>query len=166
MNFPSTNTDGANPALGDIISNVESSHGVRLTGGSTGGIVTAVGDDANITLRVAGKGTAATRIGNSSSPAMLGNSTMTISAIERYVVEFTEPDLAASSWVNSTYTVTGLTTNCAILAATPRLNLAAGYSLEAPRCSTVDELTIRWGNLGASTISGSTNRLTLVVLKF
>jgi len=66
MNFPSTNTDGANPSLGDVVTNVESSHGVRLSGGSTGGIVEPVGDDANITLRVRGKGTGGVMLGQGS----------------------------------------------------------------------------------------------------
>ena len=78
MNFPSTNTDGRNPAAGGIVSNVESSHGVLLDGGSTGGIVTAVGDDANISLNLRGKGTGAVRIGNSSSPVIIGTSTLTV----------------------------------------------------------------------------------------
>ena len=72
MNFPSTNTDGRNPSLGGIVSNVESSHGVLLDGGSTGGIVTAVGDDANISLRVLGKGTGGVILGNSSQAVTLG----------------------------------------------------------------------------------------------
>lgn len=166
MNFPSSNTDGANPSAGDVISNVESSHGVRLSGGSTGGIVEPVGDDANIALTVRGKGTGAVRVGNSSSPALLGASTTPLTNLQRFVVQFTEPDLAASTWVNSTYTVAGLTTNCCILGHTPRLNLAAGYTIGDARCSTADELTIRWVNEGGSTISGSTNRLTFVAALF
>lgn len=71
MNFPSTNTDNANAALNDIVSNVGSSHGVRLTGGSSGGIVEPVGDDANITLRVRGKGTGGVVLGNSSQAVTL-----------------------------------------------------------------------------------------------
>lgn len=72
MKFPSTHTDGANAAVGDVVSNIESSHGVRLTGGSTGGVVEPLGDDANISLRVRGKGTGGVLIGNSSSPATFG----------------------------------------------------------------------------------------------
>lgn len=72
MNFPSSNTDNANPSLNDIVSNISSSHGVRLTGGSTGGIVEPVGDDANISLRVRGKGTGGVILGNSSSPVTFG----------------------------------------------------------------------------------------------
>jgi hypothetical protein len=72
MNFPSSNTDGASPSLGDIVSNVESSHGVRLSGGSSGGIVEPVGDDANISLRLRGKGTGGLILGNSSQGMTFG----------------------------------------------------------------------------------------------
>jgi hypothetical protein len=72
MNFPSTNTDGRNPSLGGIVSNVGSSHGVLLDGGSTGGVVAAIGDDANISLTVRGKGTGGVTIGNSSQTVTLG----------------------------------------------------------------------------------------------
>jgi len=68
MNFPSTNTDGRNPAAGGIVSNVESSHGVLLDGGSTGGIITAVGDDANISLRIRPKGTGSLILGSTTVP--------------------------------------------------------------------------------------------------
>jgi hypothetical protein len=67
MNIRSTN-DRFTHFGGDVWSNVESSHGVQLTGGSTGGIIEPVGDDANITLRVRGKGTGGVLLGNSSSP--------------------------------------------------------------------------------------------------
>ena len=72
MRFPSTNTDGRNAALNDVVSNVGSSHGVVLSGGSTGGIVTAIGDDANITLRVKGKGTGGVILGDSSQAVTIG----------------------------------------------------------------------------------------------
>ncbi len=72
MNFPSTNTDARNCALNGIVSNVGSSHGVHLSGGSTGGIVTAIGDDANIALRVKGKGTGSLILGDSSQSVTIG----------------------------------------------------------------------------------------------
>lgn len=59
---------------GDILSNTDdpgSSHGVHLTGGSTGGVVTACGDEANVALKLTGKGTGPTQVGNSSSPVVL-----------------------------------------------------------------------------------------------
>lgn len=78
MRFPSTNTDGRNPSAGGIVSNVESSHGVLLDGGSTGGVIRPIGDDANISLTIVGKGTGALTLGNSSSPVIIGGSTRTI----------------------------------------------------------------------------------------
>ena len=92
-------------------------------------------------------------------------STTPIQTIQRYVVQFTEPDLAASSWVNSSYTVTGLTTNSCLMF-TARMPLAAGYVAADLRCSTADELVIRWENAGGSTISGSSNRGTLLEFQF
>ncbi len=72
MNHPSTNTDARNCALNGIVSNVGSSHGVHLSGGSTGGIVTSIGDDANISLRVKGKGTGGVILGDSSQAVTIG----------------------------------------------------------------------------------------------
>jgi hypothetical protein len=60
---------------GDVTAAIESSHGVQLSGGSTGGIVQAVGDDANISLTVRGKGTGGVVIGNSSQTVTLGSGT-------------------------------------------------------------------------------------------
>ena len=76
MDFRSTNQDRAH-YQGDIISNVSSggvqnsSHGCHLTGGATGALFTAAGDEANIAITLAGKGTGNARIGNSSSPTTI-----------------------------------------------------------------------------------------------
>jgi len=85
--------------------------------------------------------------------------------VTRYVVQFTEPDLAASSWVDSSYTVAGLSTG-AVLQFGVHLPLAAGYMVGDARCSTASELIIRWVNAGGSTISGSTNRGTLLAFNY
>jgi hypothetical protein len=69
MEYRSSN--GGQHIGNDIVAGINSSHGVQLTGGSTGGIVEPVGDDANITLRVRGKGTGGVVLGNSSSPIVL-----------------------------------------------------------------------------------------------
>lgn len=106
MKFPSTNTDGANPALNDVVSNVASSHGVRLSGGSTGGIVEPVGDDANITLRVRGKGTGGVLVGNSSSPVTLGAGTAFKGA---YSTTFAYTFTALSSGATEEFAITSTT---------------------------------------------------------
>lgn len=154
----------------DLVSNVESSHGVRLTGGSTGGIVESFGDDANIALRVQGKGTGATIVGNSSSPATFGGSvtlgsasTTAVASVQRYLVQFTPPALAANAAVQSTITVTGLTTGAYGLTFTPTSTLSPVYTWQV-QCVAADELTIRFQNTAASTIGTgqSTNRAILL----
>lgn len=71
MEYRSTNTGIT--ISNDGVFGVGSSHGVQLRGGSTGGIVEAVGDDANVSLTIRGKGTGSVVIGNSSSPVVLGS---------------------------------------------------------------------------------------------
>ena len=74
MDYRSTNARFVHYG-GDITSHIQSSHGVQLSGGSTGGIVQAVGDDANISLNILGKGTGSIVLGNSSQSVFVGTST-------------------------------------------------------------------------------------------
>lgn len=67
---------------GEIVSNVNSSHGVRLGGGSTGGVVEAIGDDTNVSLRLRGQGAGGVIIGNSSQAINLAGSGITLSTGE------------------------------------------------------------------------------------
>ena len=166
MNSRSTGTHFGN----DLVAAVESSHGVRLTGGSTGGIVEAFGDDANITLRVRGQGTGGVVLGNSSSPVTFGGSltfggasTTPIATVQRYLVQFTPPALAANAANQSTITVTGLTTSAYGLTFTPTSTLSPVYTWQV-QCVTADELTIRFQNTSGSTIGTgqSTNRAYLL----
>lgn len=165
MRFPSTLT--ANAAVGAIVSNIESSHGVRLTGGSTGGVVEAFGDDANISLAVRGQGTGSVVIGNSSQSVLLGNSTTSLSAVQRYLVQWTVPALSSASSAESTVTVAGLTTN-AVLVLQHRVKLnstVTGVTVTA-RCSTAAELTIETHNISQSSLSGSTQSAYLLAFYF
>lgn len=68
---------------GDLVSNVDdgSSHGCHLTGGSTGAVFTAAGDEANIAVRLTGKGTGPTVVGNSSSPVSITGTVTTTGAL-------------------------------------------------------------------------------------
>lgn len=163
MEFRSTNP--GQHISNDLVTNVGSSHGVQLSGGSTGGVVQACGDDANIDLTVKAKGTGHVIIGDSSNTYTLlmnpivGNaSTTALSFVQRYLIQFTPPALAASTQVSSTFTVTGLTTN-SVLMFTPRTNLSGAYNI-VPRCSTANELVLTFQNITASTIGTgeSTNR--------
>lgn len=89
MIYRSTNPTGYSHFGGDVTSNVDSSHGVQLTGGSTGGIVQPVGDDANISLSLLGKGTGGVVIGNSSQPVTIaGGSAFKGFFASTYTVQF------------------------------------------------------------------------------
>lgn len=166
MIYRSTNPDGRFVHFGgDIISNVESSHGVELGGGSTGGVVRAVGGDANIALTVTGKGTGGVQLGAASTSPM--------AMIQRHLIQWTVPALSSAglnaSFGDSTITLTGATTNSLFLV-NERANLnsteSTGIFISRVRCSTANELRITVANGGASTISGSTMSAYVVQLSF
>ena len=142
---------------GDVISNVDdSSHGVKLSGGSTGGMVEAVGDDANISLTVRGKGTGG---------VFLGASTAALGGIFLHTVQYTQPAVEASSFAaHSTITVVGLATNSGLIF-TPRTDVSdpspstLGRVVIVPFCSTAGELKLVFYNQTGSTMSAqSTSR--------
>ena len=177
MEFRSTNDVGYVHFQGDVISNVSSgyvqnsSHGVHLTGGSTGGIVQPAGDEANISLTVRPKGTGLLALGSTSASVRIGtdstNSTTFFSGVQRYIIQFTPTALSSGpSFNESTITVTGLTTT-ANLVFTPRTNMTGAYSYLV-RCSTAAELKFSESNQSASTIGTgeSTSRGTLLEFRY
>ena len=160
---------------GEVLCMVNSSHGVRLGGGSTGGVVEPIGDDANVSLRVRGRGTGGVILGstnqaltlNSSAMTVGSNSTTAIGMIQRFFVQFTVPAISSASGAESTVTVTGLTTNgFLILQNRLRLNSTVIGLLVHARCSTADELTIEYFNCTQSSISGSTQSGYLLQVSF
>lgn len=170
MEFRSTNDNGYNHYQGDIISNVSSgqainsSHGVHLTGGSTGGIVLSAGDESNIPLNLRAKGTAGLRFGV--------NSTSQIPLIQMYRIDWTIGALSSAgidaASADSTITVAGATTNSVyVVQRRGALNStnSTGLFIEAC-CSTAAEIRLRTYNIGASTISGSTMSAYLLQVQF
>lgn len=128
--------------LNGLAASVESSHGVAIWGASTGGVVEAIGDDANISLSVRGKGTGALSLGNSSSPVLFG---------QTFTIQFVPAVLAASTSVQSTITVAGLSTGRPLLftPTTPGLSMQYAFRVQ---CSTANELRFTQQNIAASTI--------------
>lgn len=160
MEYRSTNPDGRFVHYGGaLVVGTEFGSGIEINPASSAAVanIKPAGDETSKDIRIAGKGTGGARLGAAS--------TTPVSLVQRYVVEFTEPDSAASTYVDSTYTVSGATTNAAYTF-TPRVRLAAGYSIGDVRCSTADEVTIRWVHTGGSTASGSSNRGTLLQFGF
>lgn len=170
---------------GDVISNIDdSSHGVHLAGGSTGGIVQPAGDEANIALTVRGKGTGGLVLGNSSSPVTIsgastgitsthialnstrvsigssaaGASTSFLIRVWRERIDFTVPVMAVNAGAEvGDIAVTGLTTNAVVTIAPrgPLNSTVVGVLIGHAFCSTAGELHLTLQNAG-TTISGST----------
>lgn len=175
---------------GDVVSNVESSHGVSLSGGSTGGLVEPLGDDTNVSLIVRAKNTGLLTIGNSSnrvdvagsslnfnstqirlgstaSSIVVGNSTSFLTGIQRYLVQYTVPAMSSGPFATeSTVTVTGLTTNSVLMLQNRLINNSTGQVSLHARCSTANELTIQFVSNDASTLSGSTQSAYLLQFLF
>ena len=165
----STNVKGFVHFGGDVVAGVEDGIAVHLKSASTGSaaVIEPLSDSDTAALTIRAKGAATLTVGNSSNVVVLAaplgvGSTFVPTAINRYVVEFTPPELAASTWANSSYTVTGLSTGYSALILTAKYALSGCYGYKA-RCSTVNELIVTFGNYGASTIGTgeSTNRFTV-----
>jgi hypothetical protein len=132
-----------------IIAGVDSSHGVRIEGGSTGGLIEPVGDDANISLTIRAKGTGGVSFGAAS--------TATLQSFRRVRVDFTVPAMAVNAGAEiGDIAVAGLTTNAVITLAQrgPYNSSVAGVKANA-YCSTAGQIHIELQNAG-TTISGST----------
>lgn len=140
-----------------IIAGVDSSHGVKIEGGSTGGSIAAVGDDDDVSLSFAPKGLGTLRL--NSTRTAIGASTTTFTGIRRVRVDFTVPNLAAneSAVHGSSLALAGLTTN-SVIVLQPRAALNStitGVDVQA-RCSTAGALHLTFMNNSGTTLTGST----------
>lgn len=143
MIYRSTNTHFTHHQ-GALVAGVELGSGVELNPTSSGAAPTILpcGDESNKSLIIGGKGTGGVQLGQSS--------TTPIVAMQRYLVEFTPPALAASTWTSSTFTAAGLTTN-AVLSFVWPTSVSGAYNI-IPRCSTAAELRLTFQNITGSTI--------------
>ena len=181
MEARSTNTLGFVHYGGDVVAGVNDGIAVHLRSASTGAaaIIEPLSDSDTAALTVRAKGTAALTLGNSSNTVAFAGSQFALNStnvaigtgsttfftlVQKYTVEVAPPALNASTGANSSYTVTGLTTN-SVIVASPRMPLNVAYTYRA-RCSTANELIINWLNVSASTQSDSTNRMTVLAFNF
>lgn len=82
--------------------------------------------------------------------------------VQAYSIGWTDPDISSGpSHAETTVTVAGATTNAGYLL-TPFAQMSTGYFIAGVRCSTVDEVTILFGSVSASSLSGSTGSGTLL----
>lgn len=159
MERRSTNDIGYVHYQGDVTAQVGSSHGVRLSGGSTGGVVEAVGDDTNVTLTLRQQGAGGIQIGRGSTTGFL--------KIERYRIDYTVPVLSSNSAAASTVTQAGLTTASILILQERQQNNSSVVGITiVPRCSTVNELTLTFYNNSVSSVSGSTQSGYLLQVSF
>ncbi len=178
MNYRSTNVlQGGSANGGALIIGAEAGSGIELnpTSSGTAPNIQPCGDETNKGITLQSKGTGTITIGSSANqPVVITSTNVTIAGgskfpvITNYTVEFTAPLLSSGlvSAAESTYTVTGVSTGT-VLMFTPTNPINALYTVRA-RCSTVNELTLAWGNIGDSTLGSgeSTNRGVLMQFKF
>ena len=184
MERRSTNDIGYVHHQGDIVSNVGSSHGVWLRGGSTGGIIEPIGDDTSISLSIRSRTAGPLNLGTSTSGQVNIASTMVdlqstriqigdasttgLQMVERYLIQIDSAAmvLAAGASGDTVSTVASLTTNC-VLAITPHATFSSRYEFDV-FCSTATELRVRLINRAASTFGSgeSSNRATVIAFMF
>lgn len=152
---------------GDILSNVDdSSHGVHLTGGSTGGVIQPCGDEDNIALTVRGKGTGAVSLGNSSQAVLVGGSTSGLRGVVR--VQSTTVVLADAStevrMIDSTITVTGANSSALIVA--NEITTDTSLFLVDASCTAANEVVLSWIKPHKLASTESTRTVRVVAFNF
>lgn len=161
MKYRSSNADGRFVHYGgDVVSNVESSHGVMLYGGSTGGKVIPVGDDANISLTLEGKGTGGVKIGNSSQSLTLADSTSAFKGFHVATSTWSNAAISSGQIAELTFASTTFGVSYGDLVAVSFQDLAApvvsgGYRLSTVATSVLTVLLTTPGSTASSTLSGS-----------
>lgn len=187
MEFRSTNLNGFVHYQGDVISNVSSnggsSHGVHLLGGTTGGVVTAAGDEDNIALNVTGKGTGPTILGNSSSPIVMPASTgivissgglLQIGSTAPFAgyIRFTDTAVATPNFattnamvMETTHAITGVNSSHFVLA--NGVNLSTDCCLaNAYAASTAGQVHCRFIKVSTLAVGASTATINFLITRF
>lgn len=146
----------------DIVAGVNSSHGVQLSGGSTGGLVQAVGDDTDITLTLKGKGAGGVQIGNSTAPSFLGFGKFTDTAGAMPAVF---NDTTCGRVGETTHVLTGVNSSHFVLAYSA--NLPANVSLDMVwPGSTAGDVHCRFTKGSTIAVNGTTCTINFLAFKF
>ncbi len=168
MEYRSSNASGFVHFGGDVVSNVNSSHGVRLSGGSTGGVVETVGDDTSASLLIRAKGAGGITIGNSSQAVTIagsgfsvGTSTAVMKGIYAKTSTWSNAAISSGAVAELTFASTTFDVSLGDLAMVAFTDaLAAPIACGGFRLSTVDASRITVlltapGSTASSTLSGS-----------
>lgn len=191
MQIRSTNADGSVHFGGSVVAGHNSSHGVEWFGGSTGGQIIPIGDDANISLRIRAKGTGTVVVGDSSNAVSLmggaiarSGSTVTVGSSGDVVqiagstspfagmvrVESTAvvtPDFNSTGLMGiiSTVTVAGVNSSHFILA--NAINVSTAVSLNGAWAgSTAGSVNLKWSKHSTITIAASTATIRFLIFRF
>src|SRR3990167_10270504 len=163
---------------GDVTAQVNSSHGVRLSGGSTGGIVEAVGDDTNVSLRIRAQGAANINIGNSSQPIIVSTggtlqlgSTAPFAGFIRFTsTAISTPDFNTTNAmvIESSVTITGANSSHFVLAQLRNNGVAStDMTITNPRTtSTGGEVLFGMAKISTVTVAASTATVDFLVARF
>lgn len=169
MEFRSTNAAGYTHHHGDLVVGIGSSHGILISGGSTGGSISAVGDDANISLVLAGKGTAPTFVGNSSSPVYLGGSTSPFGGFLRFTdTAVATPNFATTNAMvmETTHVLAGVTSSHFLVAKPWNLSTDCLLCNVYPSQSTAGDVHCRFLKASTVTVAASTATIDFLAIRF
>lgn len=179
MQFRSTNAKFVHFG-GDIVSNVDdSSHGVKLSGGSTGGVVEPVGDETNIALTVRPKGSGPMQvgasgtitIGTSNGAIQMGGSTAPFAGFIRHTdTAIATPNFNTTNAmvVESSVTITGVNSSHFVLGKVVSNGVAStDFTVGDFRTtSTANEVLFTFTKHSTVTVAASTCQMNFLVIRF
>lgn len=171
MERRSTNPNGYTHFQYDLTAHVGSSHGVRLSGGSTGGIVEAVGDDTNVSLTLRGQGSGGVVVGSSGQTVMIAGSTAPFLGLRRHTdtaVATPNFDSTNAMVIHSSVTISGVNSSHFILAQYRNNGIAStDMTIANVRpTSTNDEVLIAFEKHSTVTVAASTATIDFLIFRF
>ena len=172
MERRSTNPLGYTHHQYDFTAHVASSHGVRLSGGSTGGIVEAVGDDTNVSLTIRGQGTGGLTLGSSGQAVSFSGSTSLLTGI----IRFTDTAVATPNFdstnamvMETTHAITGVSSageNGGPLVVANGVNLSTDCALvNAYVASTAGQVHCRFAKVSTLTVASATATINFLIFR-
>ena len=179
MEYRSTSLIGYVHYQGEILSNVGSSHGIRLSGGSTGGIIEPYGDDANITLRVTAKGSGGVVLGGANQQVVISSgggellvgSTAPFAGFVRFTsTAISTPDFNTTNAmvIGSSVTITGANSSHFVIAQLRNNGVTStDMSILNPRTtSTANEVLFGMAKFSTVTVAASTATMDFLLIRF
>lgn len=174
MERRSTNQIGHAHFQGDVVSNVGSSHGVILRGGSTGGLIEPAGDDTSISLTVQARNLGILYLGSSGAPVQVAGSTAPWQGFIRFTdTAVATPNFATTNAMvmETTHAITGVAAQTIggaqgyFVLANPH-NLSTDCALlHAYVASTADEVHCRFAKVSTVTVAATTATIGFLIVR-